>query len=420
MTPNDAQIDLLIRQFGARVPASTDGGAHLDADELNAFAEGALPPAARARYVSHLAECDRCRRLVSDLAIASGAMVHVAEAPAEKRESTGLWATISGWFSLPGLRYAAFAAVLVIVAGVAFVGLRRRAEQPSNLVAKNEGQQQQPVSAVKEGDGAIGGLNRQEKVVPSQPPAGSQTPSAPPPGVITTDQLPKVETAKNPEATTLEAPKEIAKAEMEPMKKAEARAPFQSLPSYAPAPPGESQSGGRAQTQTQTQTGSAQALGGLKTQQQADKSQSEDRDREAAKDARLDDASRQRGNDAVLAQRREADEKQKGGPSRNMDNSNLAMSNRNMNETRSEAPRKSDGGAAAGEEAPQTRSAGGRKFVRQGSRWVDQKFKSSMSLTNVSRGSDEFAGLDSGLRSIAQQLGGDVIVVWKGKAYLIK
>jgi len=43
-----------------------------------------------------------------------------------------------------------------------------------------------------------------------------------------------------------------------------------------------------------------------------------------------------------------------------------------------------------------------------------------MTLKNISRGSDEFAALDSGVRSIAQQLSGEVIVVSKGKAYLIK
>jgi hypothetical protein len=72
------------------------------------------------------------------------------------------------------------------------------------------------------------------------------------------------------------------------------------------------------------------------------------------------------------------------------------------------------------EKAPETRSAGGRKFRRQGNAWVDAKFKSSMSMKSVARGSSDFSSLDSGLRSIAQQLGGEVIVVWKGKAYLIK
>ena len=43
-----------------------------------------------------------------------------------------------------------------------------------------------------------------------------------------------------------------------------------------------------------------------------------------------------------------------------------------------------------------------------------------MSVRNVSRESDEYRALDSGIRSIAEQLGGDVLVVWKGKAYRIQ
>jgi hypothetical protein len=71
-------------------------------------------------------------------------------------------------------------------------------------------------------------------------------------------------------------------------------------------------------------------------------------------------------------------------------------------------------------EEVQTRSVGGRKFRKQGNAWVDQKFKSSLSVKSIARGSDDFNALDSGLRSIVQQLGGEIIVVWKGKAYLIK
>lgn len=417
MTSNDGQIDLLIRRFATRVPAPGDGAGHLDADELNAFAEGALPAAARARYVSHLAECDHCRRQVSDLAIASGAVVRVVEDIPQTHETKAWWATLGGLFSLPILRYAALAAVLLVVAGVAFVALRRRSEP--TLVARNESLQEQPVSAVKPAADAGTGGGAGENTKAGRAPSVSQ-PAAPPAGVNSApfDEQTKVDTTKTPATTAPAEPKELAANELEPMKKAEAsRVQTQTQPSYAPAPPGESQSGGRF-GQQQAQSGAGQSLGGAKMQQQADKSQAEYRERDRAKDARVDDSARQRENDAVLAQRRSADEKQKGGPSRNMDNSNLAMNNRNSNDAfRTEAPRKSDG---TDEEAPQTRSVGGRKFARQGNRWVDQKFKSSMSLNHVSRGSDEFAALDSGLRSIAQQLGGEVIVVWKGKAYLFR
>jgi len=74
MTPEDAQIDILLRRYARRAERDL-GTQHLDADELNAFAEGAVPAEARSRYTSHLADCSHCRQLVSQLAMASGAAI---------------------------------------------------------------------------------------------------------------------------------------------------------------------------------------------------------------------------------------------------------------------------------------------------------------------------------------------------------
>ena len=55
------EMDLLLRRLGRRDDATVANtvGDHLDADELSAFAENALPIPARARYTAHLAECKR-------------------------------------------------------------------------------------------------------------------------------------------------------------------------------------------------------------------------------------------------------------------------------------------------------------------------------------------------------------------------
>ena len=74
------EIDLLLRSMGKRGGESSIGNkgksgafaAHLDADELNAYAEQALPAATRARYTAHLADCSSCRKIVRDLAMATG------------------------------------------------------------------------------------------------------------------------------------------------------------------------------------------------------------------------------------------------------------------------------------------------------------------------------------------------------------
>src|SRR5437899_12752492 len=54
----------------ADLPARTS--THLDADELSAYAENALPVATRARYTAHLADCGDCRKIVTQLAVAVG------------------------------------------------------------------------------------------------------------------------------------------------------------------------------------------------------------------------------------------------------------------------------------------------------------------------------------------------------------
>src|SRR6266850_17204 len=74
MQPEDSQIDALLKRYG-REAGSGAPAEHLDADELNAFAEGAAPASARSRYVSHLAECYDCRQLATQLSIAAGATV---------------------------------------------------------------------------------------------------------------------------------------------------------------------------------------------------------------------------------------------------------------------------------------------------------------------------------------------------------
>src|SRR5438067_1837593 len=120
MTPNDKQIDVLLRRYG-KGHGETPVTEHLDADEMNSFAEGSLPAATRARYVSHLAECDRCRSEVTQLAISAGAVARAEQAVPEKVASPGFWHVLAGFFALPILRYAAFAAVVLIVAGVGVI-----------------------------------------------------------------------------------------------------------------------------------------------------------------------------------------------------------------------------------------------------------------------------------------------------------
>jgi hypothetical protein len=403
MTTNDEQIDLLMRRYarGASRPAAAE---HLDADEMNAFAEGAVPPAARSRYVSHLADCDQCRQQIAQLSLGAGAVIRSEQSAPAKPESRSVWQMLAGIFALPVLRYAAFAAVLVIVAGVAYIVLRPRSE--GNLVAGNEPTEQHPASALK-APVESNGNTQANAAQGTASPTLAATPST---------QNPKREesrVAENiaPPIAAKEAPLPITSTES----KADESKAYKTSPSYAPPPPGESQA---ANPEQRSAVG---ALYDQKKTETSNKIASAGRERDVlAKDAgRADDGGRiVTMNQPVAPPRKAADEKQKGGPSRNMDN----LANRAQNESRDEPPKTGTGSDKQNseEESLETRSVGGHKFRRQAGGWIDQKFKSSMAMKSISRGSDEFQALDSGLRSIAQQLSGQVIVVWKGHAYLIK
>ena len=110
---DDRPIELLLRRHAQRnsglpgmAAPSSSLSLHLDADELNALAENAVPASARARFNSHLVDCDHCRKLVSALSInASTASLIESEAAGVKTNKRSFWGMLATLFSLPLMRY---------------------------------------------------------------------------------------------------------------------------------------------------------------------------------------------------------------------------------------------------------------------------------------------------------------------------
>jgi len=413
MSFEDPQIDVLLRRHAERAKSNA-AIEHLDADELNAFAEGSLPVAARSRFVSHLADCDDCRRLVSQLAISAGAVAKAETSGAPATADVSWLEKLGAFFRPPALRYAAFAAVVVAAVGVAFLVMRQTQQnRESALVAKNE-QPSQARADITKSEETAKALAEKNAVANNNL---ASTPPATPQSRLNLEReesktLANPQAAPKPQKETDEsvalADKQITETEV-----------AESKPAYAPPPPQESP--GRVATKSSDQQtrpgigGAPQSSGTLFGQTGGlDRKQSDQPSSQQSKD----------DNSAVAQNQtpingRAMNEKAKG-PRRDADN--VAAANRSVNEARPPAPKTEDvrgeKRTTSGEEA-ETRSVGGHKFRRQGNAWIDAKFKSSMGLKSISRGSEEFAALDSGLRSIAQQLGGEVIIVWKGKAYKI-
>ncbi len=62
---------------------------------------------------------------------------------------------------------------------------------------------------------------------------------------------------------------------------------------------------------------------------------------------------------------------------------------------------------------------GRKSFNNRDGVWYDSAYH-GQATTNVRRSTPEYNKLDSGLRNIANTLGGTVVVVWKSKAYRIQ
>jgi len=403
---NDKDMDVLIGRY-AKGAAKSTPVEHPDADELNAFAEGAVPPAARQRYLSHFADCDDCRKLVSQLAVTTGAGVE-ARIPASEPIAAPWWRKLGAVFAIPTLRYAASAVVLLAVVGIAFFVWRPPTQRNAEMIAQNQ-PQTSPVEAVKPATSPEPEALREEGTQRNASTATAQ-PTVPPPS----DQNQSGLTTLNPPPPPKPADALAAK-DAPPVVAGAGRADdqprAQSSPSYAPAPPAEGYS---VYDRSREQPKVGASPGGPRRNESYDKSKTVDR-------ARSGDFAKARDEDRnrTAASQPASESKQEDSKRERTASQVVTVSPKSVGDLRVEA-RKSEGARATSEEAPETRSVGGRKFKRQGNAWVDAKLKSSMSIRTVARGSEEFDKLDSGLRSIAKQLNGEIVVVWKGKAYRIR
>jgi len=427
MQPEDSQIDVLLKRYGREAGSGALSAEHLDADELNAFAEGAVPASARSRYVSHLADCGDCRRVATQLSIAAGSTVS-AGAGAIETAGGSLWQKVTSFFAPPMLRYGAFAAVLVVAVGVTFLALRnQRGSAP--LLAQHEQANETQAGAVKQGE--AGAPPAQQKVQDSANPSATITVLPLSPSV----DLKKDESKIADDSIARPKPEKdsVASADQPMLAGKRAAAPVsveQQRPLFAPPPPGEA---GRAQAKSGDDRDAqrvASVSGPRKSEPAYDKLKEMDRVAGGSQTRGAEGADNRARNDQAMNQQSPNQQSQQNQQSQNRmldSNSNATTQgslavNRARGEENTETGKKPATSAARreSESAPETRSAGGHKFRRQGNAWVDSKFKSSMSITNVARGSDAFRALDSALRSMAEQLGGEVLVVSKGKAYRIR
>jgi len=420
-----------VREDGAR--ASFDGS-HLDADELSAFAEGALPAPARVAAVSHLAECDRCRAVAVGLARASGfevapekgaaAAKAAAGAVASEASSRAGWrAWLSSLFAPRVLRYAVPALALCLVGVVSFVALRssrQNAGAPSSEMVRSQApqvgsQSNAPSAAAPENNAAPGantdGLVARTTEEATRGPITSGTPAPQPaaPGQVAGGAGSGGAAASAPAAPV------VATEQPAPPPPAERASVASDAPAASKAGPVEEREAGKrsegdyAKADENKEKRAAEPLDVATNNDQYAQKRAQSR----AGEAQTPDGSRNRAgsNQSALGGLAPAPKTE--------DRDSLATRRARKPAPSSEGERSDDETVRVAE----TRAAAGHRFRREGGAWVDVNYKSSMPSTGVRRGTESYRVLVADMPEIgraAEQLGGEVVIVIRGHAYRIR
>jgi hypothetical protein len=396
------EIDLMLRQLGRRDGAVYSDEQHLDADELNSYVANALPSAARARYMEHLADCASCRRLVAQLSAAQGPVVvpHTESITAP----SGIKQFLASLLSPMVLRYAV-PALGVIVVMVVSVVMWRRESAPDSLARIVQTDQKKSEVVLPSGspESTVEGFVQQDPGHPAELPApkasslrGESAGAAA--GTHTEQSTAAPVTANEPPAATPEtrvydsvtvAPAKVAPAEEED---AQRRADSEKKKAIEDVK--------REKLAEVT----------VKQRDELNKAQQPQQTQASAESARAAAPSVSVARVAKSGETTGAGERAQRSPKEG------------RGEVADKAARRDYEAKDKNDVAPETRSIAGRRFRKSGNVWIDTAYSSQQTVT-YARGSEQYRALvgdEPEIRQIAEQLDGEFIVVWKGRAYRIR
>lgn len=374
----DKEMDFLLRQTarGEAVSAAENSKSnHLDADEIAAFAENALPEKARSSYIAHLADCDHCRKLLSNsIALNSESPSEIVHA--ENESETIKAAPEIPWyrrlFAVPTLAYA-MGGLTLLFAGIGVFTVLQNDPMSSQISQVPEKQ----IGGGGKGMSSDGDAAQQE----------NQT-SAPSNTAATANRMSTNATANASNSAALAAPSAPSAANANAT--TARREPEQTVATTDDSRKDESFAADSRLAENKEAPGSAApppAAPSLST-------------------VKTEDAEK-RPQPTPAAQAEAEEDRQQNPPKPSIARAAPSAKMRRAEDLKKKA------------DASETTTVGGKTFKRSDNIWVDTAYR-GQTTTNVSRGTNDYKNLDSGLRGIVENLGGTVIVVWKEKAYRIQ
>ncbi|MBL8181991.1 MAG: hypothetical protein JNL64_10325 [Blastocatellia bacterium] len=354
----DKEMDALLRRARGETAAAV--GDHIDADAISAFAENALPDAMRRVYMSHLADCDRCRK---QLSFSISTMETAAPTAATQEAAVVATATESLWsrfFRAPNLAMVMGALVLMFGSLLGYLALQNPSSQNATVATANKPESRADGTAAQSFEAPNASAPAANVPMTAATP-GNGVAAVPPTGT-SADDLAKGRSVASTatESTT-----------------ADAITGGETMPAAKPVPP----------SAPATQPSLS---GGVPADREVTTSKDEDK-----AVAKADDYTR----DGTPRTPKKVNE----GPTRG----NMSIQQQIENNTQ------------VYEMPVRKRSAGGRTFEDRNGVWTDTAYR-GQAVTVYKRGSEPYKKLDSGIRSIADQLGGTVIIVAGSRAYKIQ
>jgi hypothetical protein len=369
----DKEIDSLLRRTAKGESVQTFD-AHIDADEISLFAENALAAKARTRAVSHLAECAKCRKILSNV-ISFNAAAESETIHAEESKIIPLVPAIPWYrrlFAFPQITYAMGALVLVFSGIIALMVLQTADNSKNVSVAQRE--------EIRETSKGGGGASSDGETTKVETYSGNMSnATSMNSGTMSNSNVAMPTISNTANASTNTSTVDVTSSAVRQQPQAPKNEPVETKREDSFVLDGQNSSNTAPQNKPSITAG-------------APPPNDSKQPRERAKD----------DSEMKLSKERDA-----------MTESQSSM--------RSAPSPKSMVKKSAGEDknkAGEARAIGGKTFRNVGGIWFDSAYTSQQPIM-IRRGSDDYKRLDSGLRSIAENLSGTIVVVWKNKAYRI-
>ncbi|CAN5343751.1 hypothetical protein BH10ACI3_BH10ACI3_20720 [soil metagenome] len=378
----DKEIDAILRKArggsGAAVTAATSP--HLDADAVAAFVENALPQKAKLLYMEHFADCDRCRRMLS-LSILMNSEAVAADAGAASSTVAAPNPVSIPWyqkfFKRPNLALAMGALVLTFSGVLGYLAIQNKNAESGASISQIA--EPQPVRGGPYDSGSTA-ANKAANV--AEPSANVAAPAANAASAVSNSIATRPEKASGPQVLEPES----STGRVDASKPVDTRT-----------------SGGSAPKVNDEKEAGKWAADGVTTAAPPPVPRTELKKAEPSK---------MKDDDVALSERARAGESRisrdlpapaaKVGPTRS---GPVQMQSNQVNSNVYDMSVK--------------RKVGGKTFENRNGAWYDSTYH-GQATTNYRRGTDDYKKLDGGLRSIADKLGGTVVVVWREKAYRIQ